>query len=688
MWFLKLAVTAVAVLGQKTCAQSTFTPARPPAAPLAVKSPYLNVWLNGQENGGQGGYLAGQWPRFWTQNIQAWQGYIMVDGKPFNWMGAAPGAPVVDQRSLEYTSTQTTFVMNVDKKVEMNINFLTPVYYDDLRRQSITSSYLEVSVRSLDGQQHSVQIYCDVSGEWASGDNNAVIEWDSDSKDGVRFHRFHRKQQVEFEELNEIASWGNWYWATREEDGMTYQTGSDTEVRGQFLSKGTLTGNIDKNYRAINDRWPVFGLSRDMGNVNGEWRSILFTIGHTQENSILFQGRQSSPRKVPSYWRSYFREGDLVSFFYNDYDHAVMHSETLDERVASDSIAAAGKDYATITTLAVRQVFGALGFTGEQKEPLVFLKEISSNSDIQTVDVIFPAFPIMLYLNPELIRYTLDPLLENDRSHYPNNWAQHDLGHYPKALGYPKGDDEPMPLEECGNMIIMMLAYAQRTRNSAYLGNNWDLLEKWAQYLIADAKIPAQQLSTDDFAGHLANQTNLAIKGIIGLEAMARIADATGHRDMSGKYSKIAHDYYNFWAQHGINTASQPPHTTLQYDKGDTYGLLYNIYPDKLLGLNLVPQSVYDMQSDFYRSVANEYGVVLDTRGTLTKTDWEMFAAAVAKPDTRDMFVQKVAKWIGQTSTWRAYTDLYDTKSGGYPNGLQFTARPVIGGVFALLVLP
>lgn len=61
-----------------------------------------------------------------------------------------------------------------------------------------------------------------------------------------------------------------------------------------------------------------------------------------------------------------------------------------------------------------------------------------------------------------------------------------------------------MPLEECGNMIIMMLAYAQRTDNNAYLTKHWPLIDQWAQYLVAEAKIPAEQLSTDDFAGHLA----------------------------------------------------------------------------------------------------------------------------------------------------------------------------------------
>jgi hypothetical protein len=48
-------------------------------------------------------------------------------------------------------------------------------------------------------------------------------------------------------------------------------------------------------------------------------------------------------------------------------------------------------------------------------------------------------------------------------------------------------------------------------------------------------------------------------------------------------------------------------------------GLLYNLYGDKVLNLGLVPQSVYDMQSAFYPTVNNKYGVPLDTRHTYTK---------------------------------------------------------------------
>lgn len=93
------------------------------------------------------------------------------------------------------------------------------------------------------------------------------------------------------------------------------------------------------------------------------------------------------------------------------------------------------------------------------------------------------------------------------------------------------------------------------------------------------------------------------------------------------------------------------------------------------------------MQSKFYSSIENEYGVILDTRNTWTKIDWEMFVAAVSSDETKAMFIATMARWINTTSTHRALTDLLDTETGGYP-GIQFTARPVVGGVFALLALP
>lgn len=79
--------------------------------------------------------------------------------------------------------------------------------------------------------------------------------------------------------------------------------------------------------------------------------------------------------------------------------------------------------------------------------------------------------------------------------------------------------------------------------------------------------------------------------------------------------------------------------------------------------------------------------MALDTRGTLTKVDWEMFAAAAANSEARAMLICRVAGWLFASKTWRAFTDLYDAVDGGYPMGIEFTARPVVGGVFALLAV-
>ncbi len=250
---------------------------------------------------------------------------------------------------------------------------------------------------------------------------------------------------------------------------------------------------------------PVFALSHDLGTVKDDAQERVFSLGLVQDQVINFAGAGTTMKPLPGLWLSYYNNDTAaVAAFYNGYPAALKHSTKLDSQIQSDSVKEAGQDYATITTLALRQTFGALQYAGTPAKPYVFLKEISSNSDIQTVDVIFPAYPIFIYLNATLGRYLLDPLFENQEGGaYPNAYAEHDLGTFPNAKGYPDGKDEAMPLEECGNMIIMTLAYAQHTGDIRYLHEHFPKLSQWAQFLVDYSLIPASQLSTDDFAGPL-----------------------------------------------------------------------------------------------------------------------------------------------------------------------------------------
>jgi uncharacterized protein (DUF608 family) len=79
-------------------------------------------------------------------------------------MGAPPNVgQVMNQTAFEYTSTRSTFTMNVNGEVELKAKFLSPVTPDDLMRSSLPYSYLEVEVRSTDGKTHDVQLYTDIS---------------------------------------------------------------------------------------------------------------------------------------------------------------------------------------------------------------------------------------------------------------------------------------------------------------------------------------------------------------------------------------------------------------------------------------------------------------------------------------------------------------------------------------------
>lgn len=193
----------------------------------------------------------------------------------------------------------------------------------------------------------------------------------------------------------------------------------------------------------------------------------------------------------------------------------------------------------------------------------------------------------------------------------------------------------------------------------------------------------------DDFAGQLVNQTNLAIKGIVALQAMAGIAEVTGAKTDHQNFSTTASNYYSQWEYFAIDPSER--HTLLAYEWRSSYGLLYNTYPDKLLNLGIIPESLYSMQSEWYATISQIFGIPLDNRHSYTKSDWEMWTAATCSPSTRRLFVSALGYWLNYTSNDRPFSDLYETiDTGSYPvspSPVYFNARPVTGGHFSLLAL-
>jgi len=229
---------------------------------------------------------------------------------------------------------------------------------------------------------------------------------------------------------------------------------------------GTLQNKMEQDFRTIKFNEPVFAFHKGfkLGSEVGITSSnVLFTITHVQDEVVQYASARGLTYMRPL-WKSYFSsEYALIMFHYLDIENAVSLAGNYSRQLAQDALAEDSDEYADIVSLSARQVLGATTFSGTPENPLIFLKEISSNGNTQTVDVIFPAWPFFVYTNPRWLAWLLEPLLEHQLSgQYPHRYSMHDLGaHFPNLTGHADGNDEYMPVEECGDMLIMGLSLVQ-----------------------------------------------------------------------------------------------------------------------------------------------------------------------------------------------------------------------------------
>ena len=232
--------------------------------------------------------------------------------------------------------------------------------------------------------------------------------------------------------------------------------------------------------------------------------------------------------------------------------------DAFDAEFSADLLKLGGEDYARLGALAYRQSFAACKLVADKNnQPLYFSKENASNGCIGTVDVFYPQFPHLLLMSPTLARATLAPILiYASHPRWPWPFAPHDVGQYPLAnkqcyAGGETGKDETklMPVEECGNMLVCLGALAHMEGNADFAGGWWPTVTKWAEYLAKFGFDPGNQLCTDDFAGHLAHNANLAVKTVMGLASYAKMAEMRGETEVAAKYNALARDMVPKWIE-------------------------------------------------------------------------------------------------------------------------------------------
>ncbi len=643
---------------------------RPPAVPLIVHDPYFSVWSDAD-------HLNGDITRHWTGTPQEISSLIRVDGKVYRLMGAEKSADPLPQQSVNVFPTRTIYSF-AGAGVEVTLTFLTPALPKDLDVLSRPATYLVWRVRATDGRRHEASLYFDAAANLVVDNRTQKVQVSRFQMDGVPVLRMGSSDQQILAKSgdNLRIDWGYLYVTAPQQAGVLAATVDRREALSTFVENGRIPANDNFSGSAL-------AMSFDLGSVGASDVSRHLAIAYDDLYSIELLQRRLRP-----YWR---RNGagaeDLLRAALHDYDSLSERSRKFDDELMDGLRKSGGEEYARLASLAYRQAVGAHKLAADvDGSPLLFPKENFSNGCISTVDVIYPSAPLFLLLSPELARAQLKPVMDYaklPRWRWP--FAPHDLGTYPLANGQVYGGGEKteanqMPVEESGNMLILVLALAQAEGNTSFAQQYWPELTKWAEYLKEKGLDPENQLSTDDFAGHLAHNANLSIKAIIALGSYAKLAGMMGKKQEAAAYRTVAEDF----AKRFGSMAKDGDHYRLAFDKPGTWSQKYNLVWDKILGLNLFSPEIARTEIAFYKAHQQAYGLPLDNRKLYTKLDWVIWSATLADNDADFRAIAGPAyRFANETPGRVPLSDWYWTQDS---KQLNFQARSVVGGVFIKLL--
>jgi hypothetical protein len=627
-------------------------PLRPPSVPLIACDPYFSVW-SPHDRLNDGGTT------HWTGKPHKLECVIHIDGKPHQVMGKpGEGRPALPQIQLEVLPTRTIYSFS-GSGISLRLTFTTPALPEDIDLLSRPVTYVTHEVVSLDENPHEVSVTFGAGSELTVNTPNQPVAADpARTLDGLTVLRVgSTTQQVLAKAGDDLRiDWGYLYLASPGGKPVS-------EEAGKVLPQDPA----------------ALRMSLDFGSVGKSPVSRWLMLAYDDLHSIQYMKSNLRP-----YWRrNGWEAGDLLKASAKDYNKLLARCAGFDKELMDDLREAGGEAYARIGALSYRQCFAAGKFVADANgQPLQFCKENHSNGCIATSDVFYPMAPQFLLFGPSLSKSFLVPFMNyaaSERWRFP--FAPHDLGTYPHANGQRYGggertEDNQMPVEESGNLLLLFAAVARMEGNAGFAGLYWKHLSQWADYLKDKGFDPENQLCTDDFAGHLAHNVNLSAKAICALGAYAMLCDLRGETDKAAEFSKIAREFAARW----VKEADDGDHFRLAFDRPDTWSQKYNLVWDRILGLGLFPDEVLRKEMDFYLKMQNTYGLPLDNRKAYTKLDWTLWTATLTRNRADfDALVSPVLKFIQETPDRSPLTDWYQTDSG---RKVGFTARPVIGGVF------
>ena len=639
-----------------------------PAYPLITHNPYFSIWSFSDQ-------LNESTTKHWTGKPNSILGLIKVDGKVYRFLGKEDtlntlSIQLAKQESIDMSATETKYVFTCGG-IQLNLIFTSPLIISDLSILSRPVTYISMRTKSIDGKKHQTSLLVGVSSLMASNTSQQEMKANAYTSNQLNILKVGTVEQPILQKTgdNLRIDWGYAYVAANK--NTTVQTIANIlDVANALGSSANVSA---KNTTEVKGKNLFLNTLFKEETIDEQEKNHLLLVGYDELYAIQYFKENLKP-----WWKldPTMTMDKLLQLANTQYNEVIQKCNQIDKIIYNDALAAGGENYAKLCITAYRQAISAHNLVkSKQNGELLFLsKENFSNGSINTVDVTYPSAPLFLAYNPELMKGMLNGIFyfSEKSGLYKQPYAAHDLGTYPIANGqtYPEG----MPVEESGNMTILAGAIAKATGNANYAKAHWATLTQWVQFLEKEGLDPVNQLCTDDFAGHLARNANLAIKAIVGIRCYAMLAEQLGKKEIATKYTQIANDMAIKWQ----DLANAGDHYALTYNDKNTWSQKYNMVWDKLFGFNLFPQKVYDNEVAYYLTKQNEFGLPLDSRKTYTKSDWIAWTATLTNNQADfEKLINPVYKFSTNTPTRVPLSDWHETTNG---KQIGFQARSVVGG--------
>ncbi len=583
------------------------------------------------------------------------------------------------QKSCTVNATSTYYTFQCGG-IDLDIVFTTPQVMSDLILFSTPISYISYQVKSNDGNQHNVRMYLQTSAEMAIRDTSQKTINRRKKTNGYEYLYGGNYTQSVLSQTSDLIDWGYVYMFGDCKEGHDLKLGEHDGLLHEFASTGTTTSNLSTRTCPGGTYYSIV-YNDSLGTVGTTGKCSFAMIGYDDTYSIQYF---NSNRK--GYWTNNGKTNITARFedLYANYDDIMRQCRAIDQKIYNDGYDIGGNKYAEILATVYRQTNAAHKLFTDSKGNLMFMsRENNSGGFINTLDVTYPSQPLYWIYSTALAKAMITPVFEYSAlGKWKYDFPNHDLGHYPQANGnhYGNPDDgsgSTMPVEQSGNMLTLAAIIAKLDGDLDYLREYLPYMTKWANYLVENGKDPANQLCTDDFMGHSARNTNLAAKAIMGVMSYSEILHMLGDEEGAEEYKAKAQDMVTFWKRNALSTTGGR-HYLLNFGaEGKTWSSKYNLIWDKIWGWDIM-KDVRTTEISFYMNNMQMFGLPLDSRGDLCKSDWQMWVMGFADgASQRTSLINTLWKYINETISRVPLSDNHNVKSG---KQAMFQARSVVGG--------